>query len=228
MARASAVAAALLCALQMSDAQARQRKASAHPLPTSSATFTDEATCVAKAALDATDCHNAAMNAHAEYQEKAPRLSSNDACARFFGAHNCSMRIGGGLQGIAFVPSYRGFRLVPGKGNEETMTLPVLAGPNAGVEFTPRPVSRLDIEQDAARGVRAQAAWQNAHAPVLGSARGSGGILRYREAPKDAAPDFSDDGGGEPSGPAITIPVKPSMLKSMQEEMRKYGTAPPK
>jgi hypothetical protein len=63
------------------------------------------------------------------------------------------------------------------------------------------------------------------HAPVIGSARG-GGILRYREAPKGAAPDLSDDQGAEPSGPAATIPVKPSMLKSMQEEMRKYGTPP--
>jgi hypothetical protein len=220
-----AVAALLCCTLRVAEAEARPRKAPPRAAPAASAIFADEADCAAKGALEASDCHNAALNSHAEYEEKAPRLSSNEACTRFFGARNCAMRIGGGLQGIGFVPSYRGFRLVAGKGGGETMALPVLAGANAGVEFTPRPVSRLDTAQDGARGARAQVAWQNAHAPVIGSARG-GGILRYREAPKGAAPDLSDDPGAEPSGPAATIPVKPSMLKSMQEEMRKYGTPP--
>jgi hypothetical protein len=225
MAPIFAVAALFCCVLRIGDAEARARKASPRSPPAASAVLADEADCVAKEALEASDCHNAALNSHAEYEEKAPRLASNEACTRFFGAHNCSMRIGGGLQGIAFLPSYRGFHLVQGKSGGETLVLPVIAGADAGLEFAPRPVSRLDMAQDGARGARAQAAWQNMHAPVIGSARG-GGILRYREAPKGAAPDLSDDQGAEPSGPAATIPVKPSMLKSMQEEMRKYGTPP--
>src|SRR5204862_504913 len=140
-----------------------------------------------------------------------PRLDSNEACSRSFGAHNCSIRIGGGARGIGFVPSYRGFRLLPGKAGE-TMVLPVLAGTGAGHEFAPRPVSRLDIGQDAARGARAQAAWRAAHSPAISSARGGGGAAPYREAPKGAAPDLSDE-PGEPTGPAATYPVSPSMLK---------------
>ena len=228
-AAAIATAAVLvLCVLQPDDAQARRRRAvGPSPAPASTAAFADDKECIAKAALDEAQCRNAALNSHAEYEEKAPRLSSNEACARFFGAHNCSMRIGGGLAGVAFLPSYRGFRLVPGKGGEETMVLPVIAGTSAGIDFTPRPVSRPDAEQDPARSARAQAAWQNAHAPVLGSAKG-GAILRYREAPKGAVPDLSDDSDKEPSGPAATFPVSPNMLRSMQDEMRKYGTPPPK
>ena len=213
--------------LGMSAVEARSRRPVARAQPSPLATFADERDCVAKGALEAAECRNAALNSHAEYEEKAPRLDSSDACTGFFGAHNCSMRIGTGLKGIGFLPSYRGFRLLAGKGGDGMMTLPVLAGSGGGVDFTPRPISRLDAGQDPARGARAQAAWQSAHAPVIRSARGAGGsIMRYREAPTDAAPDLSDDEGKEPSGSAVTIPVKPSMLKSMQEEMRKYGTPP--
>ncbi len=218
-------AALLVCVLQMGVAEARSRKPSPQATPSASATFMDEQDCVAKGALAAADCHNAALNSHAEYEEKAPRLSSNDACTRFFGAHNCSMRIGAGLQGIGFLPSYRGFRLVQGKGAGEMMTLPVIAGTDSGIGFTSRPVSRLDTELDGARGARAQAAWQSAHAPVIRSARG--GAIPYREAPKGVAPDPSDDEGMQPSGPAASYPVSPAKLKAMQEEMRKYGTPPP-
>jgi hypothetical protein len=220
----AAVAAPFLAILLTAGAEARAHKPAHAARPSASAIYADERDCVAKGALEASQCHNAALNSHAEYEEKAPRLESNEACKRFFGARHCSMRIGGGLKGIAFVPSYRGFRLVPGKNGEETMVLPVLSDTDVGIGFTPRPVSRLDTEQDSGRAAKAQAAWQNAHSPAIKSA---GGVLRYREAPKGAAPDLSDDGGDAQSGPAATYPVSPTMLKSMQEEMRKYGTPPP-
>jgi uncharacterized protein YgiB involved in biofilm formation len=219
-----AAVAVSLAVAQTDEAQARPRKVLPRPEASASASFADERDCVAKAALEASECHNAAFNSHAEYEEKAPRLDSNEACTRFFGAHNCSMRIGGGLKGIAFIPSYKGFRLVQGKAGSEVMTLPLLAGSGAGVEFAPRPVTRLDTKQDAGRGARAQAAWQGAHAPAIRSA--GGGATRYREAPKGAAPDLSEDGGQAQPGPAATYPVNPAMLKAMQEEMRKYGTPP--
>ncbi|MFI4997594.1 MAG: DUF1190 domain-containing protein, partial [Hyphomicrobiales bacterium] len=109
-----AAAVSSLAVAQMGEAQARPRKAPPRPEASASAAFSDERDCVAKAALEASECHNAAFNSHAEYEEKAPRLDSNEACTRFFGAHNCSMRIGGGPKGIAFIPSYKGFRLVQG------------------------------------------------------------------------------------------------------------------
>jgi Protein of unknown function (DUF1190) len=217
-----ALAATLMGALASGDAQARSRKPASRAQSAAAASYADERECVAKAALDASECRNAAMNSHAEYEEKAPRLESSGACTRLFGARNCSMRIGAS-RGIAFLPSYRGFRLLPGKAGE-MMAVPMLAGGDAGIAFTPRPVTRLDIAQDAARGMRAQAAWQAAHSPVMRSARGGGGAP-YREAPQGAAPDLTDQ-GGEPTGPAATYPVSPSMLKAMQEEMRKYGTPP--
>jgi hypothetical protein len=205
--------------IQPGDAAARTRKHYSHSARSSSAVFTDERDCVAKNALDETQCHNAALNSHAEYEEKAPRFEANDACKQFFGAHNCSMRIGDGPGGIGFIPSYRGFSLARGKDVAETMVMPVLAGKSPMVEFSPRPISRLDTEQDAGRSAQAQAAWQSAHA---GAIHGTGWALRYRDAPKDAAPDLSDEPGEDQSGPAATYPVSPAMLKSMQEEMRKY------
>jgi hypothetical protein len=220
----AAIAASVLALAQAGNAEARMRKPPPSPAASASALYADEGDCVAKAALEAPECRNAALNSRAEYEEKAPRFDTNEACARFFGAHNCAMRIGGGPKGIGFVPSYKGFSLVRGKGGAEVMTLPVLAGARALVEFTPRPVSRLDMAQDAARGARAQAAWQNAHAPLVRSA----GAMRYREAPKGAAPDFADDAGEAQPGAAATYPVSPSMLKTMHEEMRKYGNPPPK
>jgi uncharacterized protein YgiB involved in biofilm formation len=226
--RLAAAGVLLLVALQPQEAAARPRKAPA-PKPQAaaapSATYADEHDCIAKAALEATECHNAAFNSHAEYEEKAPRLDSNDACLRIFGAHNCSMRIGGG-KGIAFLPSYRGFRLIRGKSGE-MMALPVVAGTAAGIEFAPRTVAQLDMAQDPGRAARAQAAWQSARAPVIRSARGGGGgSAPYRDAPKDAAIPSGDFEKGLP-GSSQAYPVNPAMLKAMQEEMRKYGTPPP-
>jgi uncharacterized protein YgiB involved in biofilm formation len=231
-ARFAAATALLLAALlQSEEAASRPRKPPALKPPAAAAaapaaTYEDERDCVAKGALEATECHNAAFNSHAEYEEKAPRLDSNEACLRFFGAHNCSMRIGGG-KGIAFLPSYRGFRLIRGKSGE-MMAVPVVAGSAAGIEFAPRIVSDLDVGQDAARAARAQAAWQSAHSPVIGNARGGGGdgAAPYRDAPKDAGPLPSGDVEKGLPGPSMSYPVNPAMLKAMQEEMRKYGTPP--
>jgi hypothetical protein len=222
----------LLAALQAHDADARPRKPQNPKPPAASAalpsqTYEDEQDCVAKAALEATECRNAAFNSHAEYEEKAPRLANNEACLKFFGAHNCSMRIGGG-KGIAFLPSYRGFRLIRAKSGE-MMALPVVAGAGAGIEFTPRAVSDFDVWQDPVRAARAQAAWQSAHSPAMRNASGGGaddaGGL-YRDAPKGAALPTSGDYEKGLPGPSMTYPVNPAMLKAMQEEMRKYGTPP--
>jgi len=204
------------------DAAARSRRHwshhSAHAVSPVSAVYPDEKSCIAKKALDAAQCHNAALNSHAEYEEKAPRFEANSACGEVFGAHNCSMRIGGDPKGIGFIPSYKGFTLTPQKGSEETLVIPVIAGKSETVGFTPRPVSRLDTGQDEARGARAQAQWQSAHASGHGSS-----VLRYRDAPADEIPLGGDDSQEAQPGPIATYPVSPAMLKSMQEEIRKYG-----
>jgi hypothetical protein len=210
--------------MQTEDAAARARRhwsQASHPSQAASPVATvypDEKGCVAKKALDAAQCHNAALNSHAEYEEKAPRFEANSACAEVFGAHNCSMRIGAGPKGIGFVPSYKGFALGPQKGSEETLVTPVIAGKAGTVEFTPRPVSRLDTDEDEARGARAQTQWQSAHAAGHGSS-----VLRYRDTPADELPLGGDDSEEAQPGPVGTYPVSPSMLKSMQDEIRKYG-----
>ena len=213
---------ALALGLHSVEAAARKAHQAAAGAPAAGTVYADERDCSDKGALDADECHNAALNSRAEYEEKAPRFEASDACARVFGAHNCAMRIGGGTKGIGFLPSYRGFTLIRGKG-EEMLVLPSLASASRAVEFTPRTVSRLDADQDPARAARAQAAWQRSHAPVIRSAAGG---VRYRDVPKGAVPDLSND-AAQP-GPAASIPVKPSMLKTMQDEMRKYGSPPPK
>ena len=219
LALAGTLAAALM---QPDDAAARSRRHwSHHGAPATRAVlavYPDEKSCVAKRALDAAECHNAALNSHAEYEEKAPRFEVNSACSEVFGAHNCSMRIGNGPKGIGFVPSYKGFSLIPQNGSEEARVVPVIGDKGGTVEFTPRPVSRLDTEQDETRGARAQAQWQSAHAGTHGSS-----VLRYRDAPADEAPLGGDDSQEAQPGPVATYPVSPAMLKSMQEEIRKYG-----
>jgi Protein of unknown function (DUF1190) len=205
--------------VQPGDASARTRRHASRPAPAATAVYPDERSCAAKKALDEAQCRNAALNSHAEYEEKAPRFDTNAGCEQAFGRRGCSMRIGSAA-GIGFIPSYKGFTLEPEKKGEETLVLPVIAGKSATVEFTARPVSRLDTDQDPGRGARAQAAWQGAHSPAI---RSAGGALRYRDAPKDAMPLGSDDSEEAQPGPAATYPVSPAMLKSMQEEIRKYG-----
>jgi len=204
------------------DAAARPRRHWSHHTARGvspvSTIYPDEKSCVAKKALDAAQCHNAALNSHAEYEEKAPRFEADSACSEVFGAHNCSMRIGGGPKGIGFIPSYKGFALASQKGSDETLVTPVIAGKGETVEFAPRPVSRLDTAQDDSRGARAQAQWQSAHASGHGSS-----VLRYRDAPTDEIPLGADDSQEAQPGPVATYPVSPAMLKSMQEEIRKYG-----
>ncbi|MBV9568562.1 MAG: DUF1190 domain-containing protein [Hyphomicrobiales bacterium] len=218
----AALATVTAALLQPGDAAARSRRHWSHAAPRAAAPATvypDEHSCIAKKALDAAQCHNAALNSHAEYEEKAPRFEANSACLQAFGARNCTMRIGGGPKGIGFIPSYKGFTLEAAKGGGETLTNPVIAGKDGMVEFTPRPVSRLDTEQDEARAARAQTLWQSAHA----SAGHGSSVLRYRDAPADDTPLGADDSQEAQPGPVATYPVSPAMLKSMQEEIRKYG-----
>lgn len=218
----------LLAAIEPDVAAARHWRPMAQPKPdpSKSIVYSDEHECLAKNALAEAECHNAFVNSRAEYEEKAPRFDGKDACGRFFGPANCAMRIGaGGPKSIGFVPSYKGFTLVSGKGATETTVLPAIAATSAPVAFTPRPVSKIDTDQDAALGARAQAAWQAAHAAVSREPGGAG-AMSYREAPKGAGPDLFDDDSAAMPGPAATYPLSPAMLDRLREEMRKYGTPP--
>jgi hypothetical protein len=223
-----ATAATLVVLVTPDIAAARHWRPRAQPKPAApqAVVYPDEHDCLTRNALTASECHNAFVNSRAEYEEKAPRFDGKNACARFFGAANCAMRIGaGGPRSIGFVPAYKGFTLVEGKKGAETTVLPALAATKAPVTFTPRPVAKLDTDLDADAGARAQAAWQAAHAAA---SRGPGGdaAMSYGEAPSGAAPDIFNDQGEVQPGPAATYPVSPALLERLHEEMRKYGTPP--
>jgi uncharacterized protein YgiB involved in biofilm formation len=229
-----------IAALSAEPAQARHHGHARHHAPAKKATpkpeavkeptpviYSDERDCVAKKALDAPLCHNAFVNARAEYEEKAPRFDSKVPCARFFGAANCAMRISSALSGVTFLPSFGGFTLSKEK-DGATMVRPVLASKTTPVDFSPRPVATLDTEQDAKRGQRAIAAWRAKH-DTAPRAPGGGNAMSYRAAPKDTM--FDEPTGGDVAplpGPAQTYPVNPAMMQRIEDEMRKYGTPPRK
>jgi hypothetical protein len=95
--------------------------------------------CILSGRLDATKCANAAANAQAEYEERAPRFASREACERIFAAAGCSPSLRGGE---AFSPRQAGFRVVVMSWREQTTT-PIVAGPK--ISFQPRSILRRDV-----------------------------------------------------------------------------------
>lgn len=79
--------------------------------------FGSERHCVSSGRLSAEICANAAANAAAEFEEKAPRFPSRDACERVY-RRGCALGFRGaaGFSGrsdaIFFTPRQQGFRVV--------------------------------------------------------------------------------------------------------------------
>ena len=57
--------------------------------------FGAERSCVASGQLSGELCANAAANAQAEFDEKAPRFPTREACERAFGSSRCSVGFSG-------------------------------------------------------------------------------------------------------------------------------------
>jgi uncharacterized protein YgiB involved in biofilm formation len=75
-----------------------------------------EQNCILGGKLNAEQCANAAANAQAEFEEKAPRFPSREARERVFAAGGCNLGFKGAegwagkKAGICFSPRQAGFR----------------------------------------------------------------------------------------------------------------------
>jgi uncharacterized protein YgiB involved in biofilm formation len=83
-------------------------------------------------------CKNAATNASAEFEEKAPHFSTRTACESAYGPGACAISLRqSGSRGVSFTPRQEGFRLVVRSGND------ISAQPIArGLEFSSRTAVR--------------------------------------------------------------------------------------
>lgn len=107
------------------------------------AMFPSERHCAASGKLSAEMCANAAANAAAEFDEKAPRLPTRAACERLYGPCSLGFRGADGWAGrrnsVYFTPQRHGFRVVMKSDNEATV-VPVARG----LSFAARSATRRD------------------------------------------------------------------------------------
>ena len=113
--------------------------------------FGDERSCSSSGKLGGELCANAAANARSEFDEKAPRFPTREACERNFGGGSCSLGFfgadgwAGKKSAVYFSPRQAGFRILvsPKLG---MIVVPKVAGKIIG--FSPRTVLRKDAHID--------------------------------------------------------------------------------
>ena len=124
--------------------------------------FGAERACVAGGALGTEHCANAAANAQAEFEEKAPRFPSREACERIFKIAGCSVGFSGAdgwegkKSGVYFTPRQQGFRVVANSERDITV-VPYTTGPT--IDFTPRSVLKKDTRIDLKTAHHARETW---------------------------------------------------------------------
>jgi hypothetical protein len=102
--------------------------------------------------LGAELCANAAANAEAEFDEKAPRFRTRGECEARFRAGRCELGIAGASgwngrkQGIFFMPQQSGFQITVRSQSDMTV-LPSLRGGDLG--FAPRSILKLQTSRSA-------------------------------------------------------------------------------
>lgn len=99
--------------------------------------------CVSAGRLPAEICNFADANSAAEFEEKAPRFLSRDACERIHRACSLGFRGADGWSGrknaIFFTPRRQGFRITV-KSDRDVTVVPT----NSGFVFSPRSALRRD------------------------------------------------------------------------------------
>ncbi len=96
--------------------------------------YGSEQNCVASGRFNAQQCATAAANSQAEFEEKAPRFPSREACEKVFATAGCSVGFKGSegwegkKSGIYFSPRQQGFRVVATSGRDMAVT-PFTSGP---------------------------------------------------------------------------------------------------
>jgi len=138
--------------------------------------FSNERSCTLGGKLSNEQCANAAANAQAEFDEKAPRFPSREACEKSFSG-GCSLGFKGAegwtgkKGGIYFSPRLQGFRVVVASERDMTVT-PVSSG--AAVNFSPRTILRKDTHINFADAHRARDNWRPTAAAYPSSGGGAG------------------------------------------------------
>lgn len=125
--------------------------------------YSTEQSCGLGGKLNAEQCANATANGRAEFEEKAPRFPSRDACERVFATAGCSLGFKGaeGWAGkksaIYFSPRQAGFRILVSSPRDATVT-PLALGPL--IRFSPRSVLRKDTRIDPKIAHNARDSWR--------------------------------------------------------------------
>jgi hypothetical protein len=126
--------------------------------------FGDERSCSASGKLSAEFCANAAANARSEFDEKAPRFPTRDACEGAFDRGGCSLGFSGAdgwagkKSGVYFSPRQAGFRILVSP-KHDMIVVPYVRGKLIG--FSARTIVRRDTHIDLKTARQAWEAWRS-------------------------------------------------------------------
>ena len=155
----------LVCALlaTMSCARAQSHRGSFN--------YASAQQCAADRKISSEFCANAAANAQAEFDEKAPRFPSRDSCERVHGAGRCNLGFGGGGKsgGVFFTPRMQSFAVKVVSDRDMSVT-PVVGL----ISVSPRSILRRDTHINPAIATQARHNLQpprEAARPGFGGAR---------------------------------------------------------
>lgn len=159
-----------------------------------------EQNCILGGKLKPEQCANAVANAQAEFEEKAPRFPSRDACERVFASAGCSVGFKGAegwagkKSGIYFSPRQAGFRVMVSSPSDMTVT-PFALGPR--ITFSPRSILRKDTRINPQTAHEARGSWRLQPSAAAGASPSAAGDDKPPAPPVD--PNFDCASVLEPS-----------------------------
>lgn len=140
-------------------------------------TFGSERNCASGGMLSAELCANAAANAQAEFDEKAPRFQTRTECEQLFARGGCSIGFSGALgwagkkSAIYFVPRQFGFRITVSS-QRQMVVVPFVAGKE--ISFSPRTILKKDTWINPSVARHARETWRDRVSPeAVGQAEGA-------------------------------------------------------
>lgn len=156
-----------MCAALLGPAQARAKTQARRPAAATSYASVDE--CIISKVIDEPLCRTAFANARAEFDEKAPRFATRQACEGQFA--QCAImlpvqaaavsRMAKTSSGVEYAPSMERVQIVPGKAGEK-MAVPVTRASRIALHFDARSLTKPETEISAKRGEAARQSWQAA------------------------------------------------------------------
>ena len=159
-----------------------------------------EQNCILGGKLTPEQCANAVANAQAEFEEKAPRFPSREACERVFASAGCSVGFKGAdgwagkKSGIYFSPRQAGFRVMVSSPSDMTVT-PFALGPR--ITFSPRSILRKDTRINPQTAHEARGSWRLQPSEAVGASPSTAGDNKPPAPPVD--PNFDCASVLEPS-----------------------------